>query len=104
MTKGEYNLSMGNFVYILTNQSKRVLYVGVTSNLQKRLEQHRNNTNRNSFTTKYNVHNLIYYEQFSTIEEAIKREKQLKGWSRLKKLGLIASVNPYLNTIEPPEA
>ena len=95
---------MGNYVYILTNQTKRVLYIGVTSNLQKRLEQHRNNTDKKAFTTKYNVHNLIYYEEFRTIEEAIKREKQLKGWSRAKKLGLIAKENPYLKTLETPES
>ena len=94
---------MMNYIYILTNQSKKVLYIGVTSNLSERLEQHKTNTDKKAFTTKYKVHNLIYYEEFETIEEAIKREKQLKGWSRAKKLGLIAKENPYLKTLDAPE-
>ncbi len=76
----------GGFIYILTNNSNTVLYIGVTSNLSNRLQQHRSGFFKNSFTSRYNVSKLVYYEQFLTIEDAILREKQLKAGSRQKKL------------------
>ena len=91
---------MLNYVYILTNTTRKVFYIGVTSNLSQRLEQHRLNEDKESFTNKYNVHDLIYYEEFDSIEEAIKREKQLKGWNRKKKYNLIKNFNPRLKTLE----
>ena len=81
------------YVYFLTNIRKTVLYVGVTSNLQRRVSQHKSGL-LEGFTKKYNVRHLIYFEQFKDIEKAIAREKQLKGWSRIKKNRLIASTNP----------
>jgi putative endonuclease len=71
-----------------------VLYTGVTSNLSKRLEEHRTGIYKSSFTLKYNVKELVYYEEFTSIEDAIFREKQLKAGSRQKKLDLINKLNP----------
>ena len=69
------------------------LYIGITSDLHKRVWQHKNKVVK-GFTEKYNVNKLVYYEQFDSIEEAIKREKQIKAGSREKKLKLIDSLNP----------
>ncbi len=89
----------GGYVYILTNQNNTVLYTGVTSNLAKRLWEHQNKSHPQSFTSKYNVFKLIYYEGFHLIEEAIAREKQIKGGSRKKKEMLVNSVNPEWNDL-----
>ncbi|PNV84567.1 MAG: hypothetical protein C0627_00240 [Sulfurimonas sp.] len=80
------------YIYILSNNSK-TLYVGVTSDLIKRIYEHKNNITK-GFTTKYNIKSLVYYEIFDSIEDAITREKQLKAGSRLKKVALIESLNP----------
>ena len=84
------------YIYILTNKNRSVLYTGVTNNLHKRLKQHEDKTNPNSFTAKYNAHYLIYYEKFSWIHQAIEREKEIKNYSRAKKLELIREINPNL--------
>jgi putative endonuclease len=81
------------YVYILTNKSNRVLYIGVTSNLIKRIYEHKNKS-IDGFTEKYNVNKLVYFEQYSEIVAAISREKQLKGWLRNRKIELIESLNP----------
>jgi putative endonuclease len=80
------------FVYILTNPS-RTLYVGVTSDLARRLDVHRNVHTR-GFTSRYHVTRLVHVERTSDVHSAIAREKQLKGWSRRKKIALIESANP----------
>ena len=80
-------------VYIMTNYSETSLYIGVTSNLQKRVWEHKNKV-INGFTEKYNVDKLVYYETTDSIESAIKREKQLKNWHRQWKLNLIKEKNP----------
>jgi len=80
-------------VYILTNKNHTVLYTGVTSNLGLRVEQHKTKSNQKSFTARYNVDLLVYYEQFFDIGEAIEREKQIKAGSRQKKIDLINSFN-----------
>ena len=80
-------------VYILTNASRRTLYTGVTSRIELRTFQHQHKV-RSGFTAKYNVHRLVYYEQYSDPWSAIDREKQIKGWLRAKKIALIESVNP----------
>lgn len=90
---------MKGFVYILTNKHKTVLYTGVTSNLKERLKQHKLKKHPSGFSAKYNTTRLVYYEQHDTIGEAIKREKQIKGGSRQKKIDLINSVNPEWNDI-----
>lgn len=81
-------------VYILTNKNHTVLYTGVTSNLKERVIQHREKSNPKSFTARYNLDQLVYYEQFFDIGEAIAREKQIKAGSRQKKLDLINELNP----------
>ena len=80
-------------MYILTNKNKTVLYVGVTNNLEKRLYEHITGKYK-GFTSKYNCHHLIYFEEFDDINIAIAREKYIKDWSRKKKDRLINSVNP----------
>src|SRR5699024_8324612 len=80
-------------IYMMTNKHKNVLYIGVTSNLISRVWEHKNHVYKNSFTEKYNVEFLVFYEAFNSIEEAIAREKQLKRWGRNKKNSLINSKN-----------
>ena len=82
------------YVYILTNRNKTVLYVGVTNDLKIRIYQHNHQeVNSKSFTTKYKCFYLVYYEHFLIIDDAIAREKQIKGWSRSKKNQLITKFN-----------
>lgn len=83
------------YVYILTNKVKTVLYIGVTNELKNRLYWHQNpEPFSKAFTAKYKCLYLLYYEHFQNIEQAIAREKQLKGWSRNKKEILINDFNP----------
>lgn len=83
------------YVYILTNKNKTVLYTGVTNDLKNRLYYHCNPEPFSlAFTAKYKCFYLIYYEHFSDINQAISREKQIKGWSRVKKELLINAFNP----------
>jgi putative endonuclease len=84
----------GGCIYMLTNKSHTVLYTGVTSDLRKRIIQHLNKEFATSFTAKYNCNKLVYYESFMRIEEAIAREKQIKGGSRKAKENLINNFNP----------
>ena len=79
-------------VYIMTNKNNYVLYTGVTSNLFKRVSEHKDKSIP-GFTSRYNVTKLVYYEEYATMDEAIAREKQLKGGSRKKKIDLINSIN-----------
>ena len=92
MTPKEY------FVYILTNISNTVLYVGVTNNLIRRIFEHKNKLSV-SFSKKYNTNKLVYFETYSDPESAILREKQIKGGSRQKKLDLIKRQNPSFNDL-----
>ena len=85
---------MNYYVYILANWNNRVLYVGVTNDLVRRLYEH-NNKLVDGFTKRYNVHKLVYYEYCTDPEAAIRREKQLKSWRREKKIALIERMNPY---------
>jgi len=80
-------------VYILANKRNGTIYTGVTSNLNKRVLEHKNNVVK-GFTEKYNVHNLVYYETTDTMFNAIEREKQIKAGSRKKKIDLIEKNNP----------
>ncbi|MFH1245183.1 MAG: GIY-YIG nuclease family protein [Candidatus Omnitrophota bacterium] len=81
------------YVYILTNIHNKVLYTGVTSDLVKRVYEHKNKL-VDGFTKKYNVHKLVHFEVFDDIMTAIGREKQIKGWLRKKKIVLIEGNNP----------
>ena len=81
------------YIYILTNNNNTVLYIGVTSNLTQRIQQHQTGYFKNAFTSRYNLNKLVYYEEFLNIDDAIRREKQLKGGSRRKKVELIEKRN-----------
>lgn len=81
------------YVYILTNKWNTVLYTGVTKDFSRRLYEHKHKIVE-SFTAKYNVHKLVYYEDTTDVKAAIEREKQIKGWVRAKKIALIETINP----------
>ncbi len=83
----------GGCVYLMTNPRNTVIYTGVTSDLQRRVYEHKQKLVE-GFTKKYNITKLVYYEVFDEIETAIQREKQIKGGSREKKIALIQSMNP----------
>lgn len=82
------------YVYILASSRNGTLYIGVTNNLFSRAFQHKLKENKDSFTAKYNINKLVYYEEYKYIQEAIKREKQLKKWNRKWKIELIEKENP----------
>lgn len=86
------------FVYILSNKLRTALYIGVTHHLEQRLWQHRNGIG-GQFTFKYNCVDLLYYESFEDIRDAIAREKQLKRWERQWKIDLIKKENPELRDL-----
>ena len=92
-------MERGGAIYILTNKNNTVLYTGVTSDLRKRLYEHKNKIYASGFTSRYNVSKLVYYEIFTSIEEAIAREKQIKAGSRKKKIILIEELNPEWNDL-----
>lgn len=81
------------YVYILTNWSNRVLYTGMTNNLERRLYEHKNKLVK-GFTEKYNVNKLVYFDSTIDVKVVIEREKQIKGWTRRKKMDLVESINP----------
>lgn len=87
------------FIYILTNKARSVFYVGVTNNLKNRLLKHKENIvlENKTFVSNYKVEFLLYYEKFNWIQEAIAREKEIKGWRREKKIALIKTMNPDLD-------
>ena len=82
------------FVYIITNPGNTVLYVGVTSDLHSRVKEHQNKKFPNSFSARYNLNKLVYFEPYQLIGDAIAREKELKAGSRAKKVELIVKMNP----------
>ena len=92
-------MSRSYFVYILTNTS-RTLYIGVTNDLHRRLTEHQQKLIP-GFTKKYHLSKLVYFEEFSDVYETIAREKQIKRWSRSKKIALIESANPGWKDVSP---
>ncbi|MGB1206764.1 MAG: GIY-YIG nuclease family protein [Chitinophagales bacterium] len=82
------------YVYIMTNRFDTVVYTGVTNNLERRVREHKEQKHKNSFTSRYKINKLVYYETFKYIDQAIAREKQIKAGSRKKKEELINSINP----------
>ena len=94
MTKQSKNY----YIYIITNKKNGTLYTGVTNNLIRRIYEHKNKLVE-GFSKKYSIDKLVYYEQYSTIEDAILREKQIKGGSRKKKLDLINNFNKEWNDL-----
>ena len=87
-------------VYIISNQSHSTLYTGVTSDIEQRIEQHRNHT-FGGFSARYNLTQLLYFEEYGTMAEAIAREKQIKSWSRKRKDDLISVGNPSWKDLLP---
>ena len=85
---------MNGYVYIATNRNNTVLYTGVTSSLKDRIYDHKTKNYPNSFSAKYNIEKLVYYDMHNSMLSAIKREKQLKAGSRQKKINLINELNP----------
>ena len=84
------------YVYIITNKHRNTFYTGVTNNISIRLSQHKSNIDIGvkTFASHYQIYLLVYYEKFTWIQNAIAREKEIKGWNRDKKLALIRSFNP----------
>lgn len=87
-------MSKTYYVYFLANKGNNVLYTGVTNDIEHRVLEHKTKRNPNSFSARYNVDKLVYFEEFDSIIEAIAREKQIKGGPRRKKEILIYSENP----------
>ena len=87
------------YVYILSDSHKNVIYTGVTNDLIRRVYEHKNHLDKGSFTSRYNVENLVYFEQTTDVESAIAREKQIKGWNRKRKEKLVEAKNPNWNDL-----
>jgi len=85
------------YVYILTNKTGKTMYVGVTNDLVRRIHEHKSELTADAFTKRYHVNKLVYYEEYSEVNDAIAREKELKGWTREKKNALVKTKNPSLN-------
>ena len=92
---------MSYYIYILSNNTNTTLYTGVTNDLLRRVYEHRSNILPDSFTAKYNVHKLVYYEETTEVRSAIEREKQIKSWNRKRKNKLIVSNNPQWRDLYP---
>ena len=90
---------MQYYVYILSNSNRNVIYTGVTNDLIRRVYEHKNHLDKGSFTSRYNVENLVFYEVTTDIDSAIAREKQIKGWNRKRKEKLIEAKNPNWNDL-----
>ena len=85
---------MNYYVYILSNITGTTIYIGITRDLIRRVYEHKHKLDPGSFTARYDIHKLVYYESTSDVRAAIEREKQLKGWNRKRKNKLIESMNP----------
>ena len=85
---------MQYYIYILATNDNKVIYTGVTNDLLRRVYEHKNSLDQTSFTSRYHVHKLVYFEYTSDVRSAIEREKQITGWNRKRKNKLIESKNP----------
>ena len=85
---------MEYYVYMLTNSHRNLLYTGITNDLVRRVYEHKHHLDKGSYTDRYNIELLVYFESTSDVTAAIEREKQIKGWNRKRKDKLIASKNP----------
>ncbi|PKQ64539.1 endonuclease [Labilibaculum filiforme] len=89
----------GGYIYILSNKNRTTLYIGVTSDLDRRIAEHVEGEG-SKFSSKYNLTDLVYFEEFDDIGDAISREKKLKNWKREWKMNLIKSLNPELKDLK----
>jgi putative endonuclease len=87
------------YAYIISNFTNSVLYTGTTNNLERRIFEHRNGLIKNSFSEKYRLYKLLWFEQFNSPLEAIAAEKKIKGWTRAKKIYLIKQINSELKDL-----
>lgn len=87
------------FVYIITNYKNTVFYIGITNDLKRRIYEHKKGINVSSFSKKYRLFKLIWYEIFSNPNDAIVTEKKIKGWKRNRKVELIKAKNPFLKDL-----
>ena len=85
---------MNYYVYILSNNTNTTIYTGITNDLIRRVYEHKHNLADGSFTAKYDIHKLVYYETTTDVRAAIEREKQIKSWRRSRKNLLVESMNP----------
>ena len=92
---------MTYYVYILANATNVTIYTGVTNNLVRRVYDHRHEADPQSFTARYKVHKLVYFEQTTDVRAALEREKQIKSWKRAKKNQLVESMNPVWRDLYP---
>ena len=92
---------MSYYVYMLTNSTNVVLYTGVTSDLIRRVYEHKNGLDPDSFTARYKTHKLVWYECTGDVRAAIEREKQIKSWNRKRKNALVDSINPKWEDLYP---
>ena len=92
---------MSYYVYILASATNVTVYTGVTRDLIRRVYEHKHNADPDSFTAKYRVHKLVYFEETSDVYAAIEREKQIKGWNRKRKNALVESMNPHWDDLYP---
>ena len=89
------------YVYILANTTNVAIYVGVTNDLIRRIHEHKSDAEAQSFTARYGIHKLVYFEETGDVYAAISREKQLKSWSRKRKNDLIEALNPNWHDLYP---
>ncbi|MBR5569886.1 MAG: GIY-YIG nuclease family protein [Oscillospiraceae bacterium] len=92
---------MTYYVYMMTNKYNNVLYTGFTNNLIRRIYVHKEHMDPKSFTTRYHVEKLVYYESTTDVRSAIEREKQIKSWNRTRKNQLVESMNPQWRDLYP---
>ena len=92
---------MQYYVYILANATNVALYTGVTRDLVRRVYEHRNCVDSNSFTARYHIQKLVYFEETSDVYAALEREKQIKSWRRARKNALVESMNPRWYDLYP---
>ena len=92
---------MTYYVYILANSTNVTIYTGVTNDLIRRVYEHRHEADPQSFTARYKVHKLVYFEQTTDVRAALEREKQIKSWKRVKKNQLVESKNPTWRDLYP---
>ena len=92
---------MSYYVYIMTNKYRNLLYTGMTNDLIRRVYEHRNHLIKDSFTARYNVTRLVYFEMTEDVRSAIEREKQIKSWSRARKDALVETQNPTWDDQSP---